>query len=87
MEIGGETWTKHQFAQTRPLPTYLIAFAVGPYDVVDFGEIPPNSVRKTPLQLRGLTAKGKGEAVRYALDGTEPIFCLLYTSPSPRDRG
>ena len=60
VKIDGQTWTKHQFAQTRPLPTYLIAFAVGPYDVVDFGEIPPNSVRKTPLKLRGLTAKGKG---------------------------
>ena len=89
VEIGGETWTKHQFAQTRPLPTYLIAFAVGPYDVVDFGEIPPNSVRKTPLKLRGLTAKGKGEAVRYALDGTEPILTALeeyFGTPYPYEK-
>jgi len=58
VEINGAKWTKHQFAQTRPLPTYLIAFAVGPYDLVEHADIPPNSVRKTPLKLRGLAAKG-----------------------------
>ena len=89
VEIDGTTWTKHQFAQTRPLPTYLIAFAVGPYDVVDFGEIPPNSIRKTPLKLRGLTAKGKGEEVRYALEGTEAILTALeeyFGSPYPYEK-
>ena len=73
----GRSWTKHDFAKTRPLPTYLVAFGVGPYDVVDFGEIPPNSVRKTPLKLRGLTGRGQGEDVKYALDGTEPILTAL----------
>ena len=89
VEIDGETWTKHQFAQTRPLPTYLIAFAVGPYDVVDFGDIPPNSIRETPLRLRGLTAKGKGEEVRYALEGTEAILTALeeyFGSPYPYEK-
>lgn len=70
-------WTKHSFAETRPLPSYLVAFGVGPYDVVDFGEIPPNSVRKTPLKLRGLTAKGSGERIKYGLAGTEPILTAL----------
>ena len=89
IEIDGQIWTKHQFAQTRPLPTYLIAFAVGPYDVVDYGDIPPNSIRKTPLRLRGLTAKGKGEEVRYALAGTEPILTALeeyFGSPYPYEK-
>jgi len=75
--IEGEPWTKHQFAKTRPLPTYLIAFAVGPYDIADYGEIAPNSIRKTPLKLRGLTAAGKSERVEYALAGTEPILTAL----------
>jgi len=89
VEIDGKSWVKHQFAQTRPLPTYLIAFAVGPYDVVDFGEIPPNSVRKPPLKLRGLTAKGKGERVQYALEGTEAILTALeeyFGSPYPYEK-
>ena len=89
VQVDGETWTKHQFATTRPLPTYLIAFAVGPYDVVDFGDIPPNSVRKTPLKLRGLTAKGQGENVKYALKGTEPILTALeeyFGTPYPYEK-
>ncbi len=85
----GRKWTKHEFAQTRPLPSYLVAFGVGPYDVVDFGEIPPNSVRKTPLKLRGLTAKGEGENVKYALKGTEPILTALeeyFGTPYPYEK-
>ena len=87
--VGSETWTKHQFAKTRPLPSYLIAFAVGPYDMVDFGAIPPNSVRKTPLKLRGLTAKGSGADIQYGLEGTEPILTALeeyFGTPYPYEK-
>ncbi len=73
----GRAWTTHNFAQTRPLPTYLIAFAVGPYEMNDFGTIPPNSVRKTPLALRAIAAKGEGENLDFALAGTEPILTAL----------
>ena len=63
-----------KFAPTQPLPTYLVAFAVGPYDVVDFDPIPPNAVRKEPIPLRGLTVKGKGERIKYALQYTAPMI-------------
>ena len=89
VQVEGETWTKHQFAQTRPLPSYLIAFAVGPYDVEDYGDIPSNSIRKTPLKLRGLTAAGKGERVQFALEGTEPILTALeeyFGTPYPYEK-
>lgn len=68
---------KHTFAQTRPLPTYLVAFAVGPYDVVDFGMIPPNDVRTRPLALRGLAARGEGRRMNYALENTDGILSAL----------
>ena len=68
---------RHEFATTRPLPTYLIAFGVGPYDVVEAPDIPPNSVRKRPLEQRGFTARGKGEEIEYGLAGTEPILTAL----------
>ena len=87
--VGGETWTKHQFAKTRPLPTYLIAFAVGPYEMNDFGTIPPNSVRKTPLELRAIAAKGQGKNLDYALAGTEPILTALeeyFGTPYPYEK-
>jgi alanyl aminopeptidase len=70
-------WVKHTFAQTRPLPTYLVAFAVGPYDVVDYGMIPPNDVRSRPLALRGLAARGEGKRLDYALDNTDGILSAL----------
>ena len=89
VDVGGETWTKHQFAKTRPLPTYLIAFAVGPYEMNDFGTIPPNSVRKTPLELRAIAAKGQGKNLDYALAGTEPILTALeeyFGTPYPYEK-
>ena len=89
IEVDGETWTKHQFATTRPLPTYLIAFAVGPYEMNDYGTIPPNSIRKTPLELRAIAAKGEGQNLDYALAGTEPILTALeeyFGTPYPYEK-
>lgn len=74
---GREGFTRYEFERTRPLPTYLIAFAVGPYDVVDFGDIPPNEVRDRPLPLRGLAAKGQGEKLQYALENTPGILTAI----------
>ncbi len=70
-------WIKHDFATTRPLPTYLVAFGAGPYDVVDFGDIPPNDIRKRPIKLRGIAAKGEGIRMTYALANTEGILTAL----------
>ncbi|MGF1463268.1 MAG: M1 family aminopeptidase [Maricaulaceae bacterium] len=64
----------HQFETTRPLPTYLIAFAVGPYDLVEAEDIPANGVRDTPLPLRGLAAAGSGPRMDFALDNTAGIL-------------
>ena len=82
-------WIKHQFATTRPLPTYLVAFGAGPYDVNDFGDIPPNRIRKTPLAQRGLTAKGQGDEISFGLAGTEPILTALeeyFGTPYPYEK-
>ncbi len=69
--------TRTVFAPTEPLPTYLVAFAIGPFDIVDGGTVPPNAWRKTPLPLRGITAKGQGERIRYALSFTPRIVTAL----------
>ena len=81
--------TRHVFARTRPLPTYLIAFAVGPYDVVDFGMIPPNPIRKHGLALRGIAARGHGERMRYALSNTAGLLAVLedyFGTPYPYEK-
>jgi alanyl aminopeptidase len=66
-----------RFARTKPLPTYLIAFAVGDLDVVEWADLPPTDVRSRPLPLRGIAVKGKGEQLAYALEGTNAIVTAL----------
>ncbi len=70
----GINWVKHEFATTRPLPTYLIAFGVGPYDVVDYAALPPTAIRGRPVPLRGITARGKGDKINYGLKNTAGIL-------------
>ncbi|MGB8339844.1 MAG: M1 family metallopeptidase [Burkholderiales bacterium] len=60
------------FAPTPPLPAYLIAMAIGPFDVVDGGTA---GMKKTPL--RYLTPKGRGAEARYARENTPRILELL----------
>jgi cytosol alanyl aminopeptidase len=54
-----------RFKETRPLPTYLVAFAVGPFEVVDAGAAGKNH---TPLRI--IVPKGKTEQARYAAEVT-----------------
>ncbi len=65
------------FATTPPLPSYLVAFAVGPFDVVDGTPIAPNDVRKAPVPLRGIAVKGQGARLAYALRETGRILDAL----------
>jgi alanyl aminopeptidase len=55
-------WKRHVFADTAPLPSYLVALGVGPFDIVDGG-----SAGKTGTPLRLVTPHGRGaesDAVR-----------------------
>jgi len=70
-------WVRHDFAKTRPLPTYLIAFGSGPYDVVEYDPLPPTEVRDRPIPLRIITAKGKGGKTKYAANNTAGIMEAL----------
>ncbi|HAH10127.1 MAG TPA: hypothetical protein DCL48_08505 [Alphaproteobacteria bacterium] len=65
------------FAPTQPLPTYLVAMFAGPYDVVEAPAIPASAVRPEPIPLRGLTVKGKGTRMAYALKHTAPMIAYL----------
>jgi peptidase M1-like protein/ERAP1-like protein len=58
-----------RFAESHPLPTYLVAVAVGPFDVVDgpAGDVP----------LRMLTVRGKGGLAGYTLQRTPRILAAL----------
>jgi alanyl aminopeptidase len=65
------------FAPTEKLPSYLVAFAVGPFDVVDAPPIPPSTIRKRPLPLRGVATRGRGKELAYALAHTGALVEAL----------
>jgi alanyl aminopeptidase len=64
---AGKGWKTIVFATTRPLPTYLYAWAVGPWDIVNGPTIPPNQWRSTPVPVRGIATKGNGPKMTRAL--------------------
>jgi alanyl aminopeptidase len=65
-EPGG--MKKVVFAPTKPLPSYLVAFAVGPFEVVDAGSVGLNG-----LKVRIITPKGKLNQAKYAAEVTSTI--------------
>lgn len=65
------------FETTRPLPTYLLSLAVGSFDVVDAGLLPPNDVRAEPIPLRGFARRGKGAELGLALE-TAPELVRMF---------
>ena len=77
-----------RFAQTEPLPTYLVALAVGPFDLRET-VIPANELRKTPIPLRGVAVRGKGANLEYAMKVSGPIVEELeryFGIPYPFDK-
>lgn len=66
--------TKTTYATTKKLPTYLLAFVVGPVDIVDGGFVAPAFDRKDPLPVRAITVKGKGGLVAQALKNSASII-------------
>ena len=48
----------HHFAETKPLPSYLVAFAVGPFDLVDAGATRGGA----PIRIAALAGRGKEAA-------------------------
>jgi alanyl aminopeptidase len=78
------------FTRTEALPSYLIAFAVGPWDVVQGADISPNGTLRTkPVKFRSLAAKGQGARMKYSLENTPVIAKALedyFATPYPFDK-
>ena len=68
----------HSFYRTEKLPTYLIAFAVGPFAVAE-GAVPPNQYRNYALPIRIVATKPNAAKLKYALDETPSIVTHLET--------
>ncbi|HEX8983797.1 MAG TPA: M1 family aminopeptidase, partial [Bryobacteraceae bacterium] len=61
-----------RFAETRPLPSYLLAMAAGPFEAVDAG-----TSGKGHIPLRIITARGMAAQARYAAEVTPRILDAL----------
>ncbi|MEN8160503.1 MAG: M1 family metallopeptidase, partial [Myxococcota bacterium] len=92
-EVGGHALgdgrVARRFATTEPLPSYLIAFAVGPWDVVTAEPVPPTPQRARPLPLRGLATRGRGAELAHALAETPRLLTALeawFGLPHPFDK-
>ena len=66
----------HTYAATRPLPTYLVALAVGEFDVAST-LVAPNSVRSEPLRMRGIAEHGQRERLAFTMENAPKLTSLL----------
>src|SRR6185503_11945064 len=65
------TGHRFEFAKTKPLPSYLVAFGIGPFDIVDAGKT------KGGAPVRIVAMKGRGAEAAYAAKTTARILDLL----------
>mgnify|MGYP003694500971 CR=1 FL=1 len=68
---------RYEFSPTLPLPTYLVAIAVGPLDIVDAPAVAPNDIRSKPLPLRGVATRGRGSKLALTLRETPELVRRL----------
>jgi cytosol alanyl aminopeptidase len=68
--LGGDR-RRVEFAQTKPLPTYLVAFGVGPFDIVDAGK----TASGTPVRI--VTMKDRAPEAAWAAKTTPKLMDML----------
>lgn len=86
---AGDGWKIVSFAPTQPLPTYLVAFAVGPWDVLPAPALPARAGRDRSVPLRAIALSGRAADMRWVLAQTPGIVAALedyYDSPYPWDK-
>jgi cytosol alanyl aminopeptidase len=71
-EAGADGGRTFHFARTQPLPSYLVAFGVGPFEFVP---AEPSGSKKVPTRI--ITPKGRGAEAAYAARVTPQILARL----------
>lgn len=77
------------FDETRPLPTYLISMAVGPFEEYDIADLPPTDLRDRSVPLSGWARKGKADELAFIMSLTEDFiteFEEITGTPYPYDK-
>ena len=76
-------WKRVTFAPTRPLPSYLIAFAVGPFEIIEAGK------SKSGAPIRAISLKGRAKDASLAVELMPKILAYLedwFDYPYPYDK-
>ena len=71
-----------RFHETKPLPSYLVAFAAGPFEAVSAG-----TLGKTPLRV--ITPKGRADEAKFAAEAIPQLLRRLeayFGSPFPFEK-
>jgi alanyl aminopeptidase len=67
--VATDGTVEHRFATSPPLPSYLVAFAVGDFDVVEG--------QKTPFPIRAITTKGRANLTGLAIEAAAALVTRL----------
>ncbi|HEY0992535.1 MAG TPA: M1 family metallopeptidase [Kofleriaceae bacterium] len=59
------------FVETKPLPSYLVAFAVGPFEAIDAGKT------RGGAPIRIVVPRGRAKDAGYAAQATKPLIDLI----------
>jgi alanyl aminopeptidase len=81
---SGDGMKAVEFAETKPLPSYLVAIAVGDLEFVDAG-----AAGKKNTRVRIVVPRGRGSEAKYAAETTPAIVNLLedyFGIPYPYDK-
>jgi len=76
-ESRRDGWKTLEFAVTRPLPTYLLAIAVGPMDSIEIPNLPVPGRVYTVKGMSGLAAHAAG-MVAPILEAQQAYFAMTY---------
>jgi len=82
-EVLADGLARTTFAETAPLPTYLLAFGVGPFEAVDAG------TTSSGAPIRIIAFAGRGEQTAWAAKVTPQIVAILedwFGTPYPYDK-
>ena len=82
--VDGDGFKRVSFAPTRPLPTYLVAFAVGPFQIVDLGR---QGAARTPTRV--IVPKGRTGDVAFVSRAYPELFAEIeryFGIPYPFDK-
>ncbi|MFO0592226.1 MAG: M1 family aminopeptidase [Polyangiaceae bacterium] len=74
-KVDADGFRTVKFAPTKPMPSYLVAFAVGPFDVVDAGK---SDKSKTPVRI--VVPRGKSAEAGFAASAAPKILDRLETA-------